>query len=44
MCKMVFDNRIDYENYYDNYMYNHKEAGQVQVFKIYNVIAKLDMM
>lgn len=44
MCKMAFDDRIDWENCYDNCMYNRGEAGQVPVFEVYNVTAKLRMM
>ncbi len=44
MCKMAFDDRINCEYYSDNYMYNHGEAGQVPVFKAYDVTAKLSMM
>lgn len=41
---MAFDDRIDYENYCDNCMYNCGKAGQIPVFEAYNVIAKLGMM
>lgn len=42
--KMVFDNRIDCKNCYDNYMYNDRNAGQVLVFEAYDITAKLDMI
>ena len=29
---------------YDNYMYNHTDAGQVPDFELYDVIARLAMM
>lgn len=44
ICKMVFDDRINCKNCYDNCMYNCREAEQVPVFKAYNMTAKLDMM
>lgn len=44
MCKIVFDNRIDYEFCYDNYMYNHEKTGQVLVFAAYDMIAKLGII
>lgn len=42
--KMVFDNKIDCKNCYDNYMYNNGNAGQVLVFEAYDITAKLDMI
>lgn len=40
---MAFDNRIDYKNCCNNYIYNCSKIGQISVFKAYNIIAKLDM-
>lgn len=44
MCKMSFDDGIDYENCCDNCMYNRGKAGQVPVFEANNVTAKLSMI
>lgn len=44
ICKMGFNNRIDYEYCYNNYIYNYVEARQVPNFKTYNIIAKLGIM
>lgn len=44
MCKIAFDDKIDHKYCCNNCIYNYKEAGQVPVFKVYNAIAKLNMM
>ena len=44
ICKMAFDNRMNYENCCDNCIYNCGESGQVSVSEAYNVIAKLGIM
>ena len=42
--KIAFNDRIDCEYYYDNYIYNRGKARQVPVFEAYNVIAKLGII
>lgn len=44
MYKMAFDDRMDFEYYCYNCIYNHIEIGQVPNFKAYNITAKLGMM
>lgn len=44
MYKIAFDNRINYEYYYDNYMYNHKKAEEILVFETYDMITKLNII
>ena len=44
MYKIAFDDRIICQNCYDNCMYNCGEAGQVPVFKAYDVTAKLGII
>lgn len=41
---MAFNNKIDYKNYYNNFMHNCEKIGQVIVFKAYNMITKLDII
>ena len=42
--EIEFDNRIDYENYYDNGIYNCGKIRQVPIFEAYDVTAKLGMI
>ncbi len=42
--KIALNNGINCKYYCNNYIYNRAEAGQVPVFKAYNVIAKLGMI
>lgn len=42
--KIVFDDKIDCEYYYDNCIYNCEEIGQIPVFEVYDITAKLGMM
>lgn len=44
MCKMIFDDKMNCKHWYDNYIYNYIEAGQVSNFKNYDVSAKLGMI
>ena len=44
MYKMAFDNRMNREHCYDNYMYNRTEEGQVLDFEKYDVNVKLGMI
>lgn len=44
ICKKAFDDRLDYEYYCDNYMYNSIKARQVPDFEAYDVTAKLGMI
>lgn len=44
ICKIAFDNKIDYENYCDNCIYNRREIKQVSVFEAYNITAKLSII
>lgn len=44
MCKMAFDDKIDCEYCYDNYIYNRGEARQVQVFDVYDLTTKLGII
>lgn len=41
---MVFDNRIECDNCYDNYIYKKAEVKQVLEFNSYDIIARLGMM
>lgn len=41
---MAFDDGIDCENCYKNYIYYRKETGQVPVFEAYNMTGKLDII
>lgn len=41
---MIFNDKIDCVNFCNNCIYNYKEAREVQVFKIYNIIAKLNII
>lgn len=42
--KRVFDNKMNYEYYCNNYIYNIVEIRQVLDFEIYNIIVKLSIM
>lgn len=42
--KIVFDDKINYEYYCDNCIYNRGEVGLVPIFKAYNMNAKLGIM
>lgn len=42
--KIAFDDKIDCEYYYDNYIYNHIKVGQMLKFEVCNVTTKLGMM
>ena len=44
MYKIAFDDRINYEYYCDNCIYNRGEARQIPVFEAYDMTAKLGMM
>lgn len=41
---MAYDDRMNYEHYYLNCIYNYIEASQVLNFEKYNVSAKLGMI
>lgn len=41
---MTFDDKIDYKNCYNNYIYNCEKARQVLVFEVYNIIVKLGII
>ena len=42
--KIEFDNRIDYENCYDNGLYNRGKVRRVPIFEAYDMTAKLGMI
>lgn len=42
--KIIFDNRLECNNYYDNYIYNKAEARQLPELDGYNIIARLNMI
>lgn len=44
MYNIAFNNRIDYQYYCDNYIYNYAKAGQASDFEAYNIITKLGIM
>lgn len=41
---MIFDNKINCKYYCENCIYNYTKARQVSNFKVYNIIAKLDIL
>lgn len=44
ICKVVFNDKIDCEYCFDNYMYNYREVRKVLMFNTYNTITKLDII
>lgn len=41
---MIFDNKINHEYCYDNYIYNRRKSEQISVFGTYDITAKLGIM
>lgn len=41
LCKMTFDNQINRDKYYKNYIFKNVKIKQVLIFNICNIIAKI---
>lgn len=41
---MLFDNKLKYNNYYDNYIYKKIEMRQILMFDSFNIIIRLSII
>lgn len=41
---MLFDNKLKYNNYYDNYIYKKIEIRQILMFDSFNIITRLSII
>lgn len=44
ICKMIFDDRLNHDNYYDNCIFKSVKVGQVPEFNTCDVTTKIRMM